>query len=73
MIRMDVDSSLVRFKLNPRFYSKESILSTIDAFGGVCSGSFDENTFSILLTPKEKVDSERLVGEFCNYCLSLMK
>lgn len=70
---MNLDVDIVKFKLNPNFYSKESILNTLEVFENICSGKFEEKSFEIKLKPKESCDLKELSLEFCNYCLGLMK
>lgn len=65
--------SQIKFRLNPRFYNKQAVLATIDAYKGVCDSSFDDSTFEIFLRPKEDCDLKELSLEFCNYCLGMMK
>lgn len=61
------------FKLNPKFYNKNIILETTEAFKKVCSAEFNEETFEICLKPRQECDLKELSLEFCNYCLGLMK
>jgi len=61
------------FKLNPKFYSKNSILTTINAFNDLCFFEFDQEKFEIKIKTKEEYDLRYLGYEFSNYCLSIMK
>lgn len=70
---MDVEQKVVRFRLNSKFYNKDAVLATINAYKEVCECYFDKKIFEISLKPKEECDLKELSLEFCNYCLGMMK
>lgn len=73
MKKMDAKQQTIKFRLNPKFYNKQAILTTIDAYKELCDSNFDENNFEISLKPKEECSIKELSLEFCNYCLGMMK
>jgi hypothetical protein len=73
MEKIDTKTSRSRFKLNPKFYSKECVITTLKTFKELCDGEYNEKTHEITLTPKQECDIKELSLEFCNYCLGSMK
>ena len=70
----DNNSSDIIVELNKDFYNRESINKTVKDFSNICDTIVKENgNFRIILKPKEEVDSNELVNEFCNYVLAIMK
>jgi hypothetical protein len=58
--------------LNRRFYPRSVIENAIDAFSQICSAKILDDSFTIELITENEADS-KLVNEFCNYCLGLVK
>ena len=60
-------------KLNKKFYSKNVLNETKEAFKDVCGCNIVENNGYFELNINPKMDQENLDFEFVNYALSLMK
>ena len=62
----------MRIRLSNKFYTKEAIEKSIEAFRDVCECNFVDDSFEIELIPKAGNDSE-LGLEFCNFVLGVTK
>jgi len=64
----------MEIELNNKFYSEKAISSTIEAYKDVCQAKLREDKKSIVIIDlKKDIDEETFKGEFCNYCLGMMK
>ncbi|MFH1669451.1 MAG: HxsD-like protein [Candidatus Woesearchaeota archaeon] len=61
-------------RFNKRFYSLEAIRKGLSAYAELCDGNITEEQgyLNVELVPKCIDDTDRLCGEFMNYCLGLM-
>ena len=60
--------------LNLEFYDVDSVEGSIEDFGDVCSIFFDKCSGEIkIISLDERMTSEEVFREFCNYVLGVMK
>jgi len=66
---------MIRIDINPKIYTPESIIKTIQFYKDCCTGSVIsiEGRYHILLEPKGEVDENLLKLNFFNTCIGMIK
>lgn len=65
----------VKIRLNPDFYTLDSIIESLREFEEVCEWKVNEEVsyFTVVMTAKEKLDLKKLAYEFLNHVFAGVK
>ena len=62
----------MRINLNNKFYRKEAIEETLNAFKDICESKIINDSFEIEIIPKTGTELD-ISREFCNFVLGVTK